>query len=224
MKSFKQFLSEAPLIIPIPQEMGDDMSKSFIGKPLNALIHRGGQVPRLLKPKAKGKIGDYTFHHASVTDRPIFGDPETRHYMFLAKDGKVVGHFGGTRMRVEKNEKGKSVEHIGLDLAVIHREHRGQDLYAKAIKHFVGKTPHVLYSDTVQSKGAAKAWGEMAKTSEADKTDFRVHPLLYTSNNVVGKGLPRSGELDPRHWEGTPLPGGGELPPEKIRFSIRGRK
>lgn len=224
MKSFKQYIIESPLIIPIPQEMGDNMSKSFIGKPLNALIHRGGQVPRLLKTKAKGKIDDYTVHHASIQDRPIFGDPETRHYMFLAKDGKVVGYIGGKRIKSEKNEKGKTVEHIGLDTAVIDPDHRGQDLYAKAIKHFVGKTPHVLYSDTVQSKGAAKAWASMARTSDADKTDFRAHPLLHGSDNIVGAGIPRSGELDPRHWEGTPLPGGGELPPEKIRFSIRGRK
>ena len=105
--------------------------------------------------------------------------------------------------------------------AVIDPAHRGQDLYAKMLKHFVGKTPHVLYSDIAQSKGSAKSWSGIAKSSDSEGIDFRVHPLLHQSDNIVGTGISKSGELDPRYWIGTPLPSGGYLPAEKMRFSIR---
>jgi hypothetical protein len=190
---------------------------------LKALVHSGGQVPRLLKPKLKGKIGEYTFHHATIQDRPIFGDPETKHYFFLAKDGNVVGSISGERIRVDTDDAGKKVEHIGIGTAVIDPAHRGQDLYARALKLFVQKTPHVLYSDIAQSEGAKKAWSGIAKSSDSEGIDFRVHPLLHQSDNIVGTGISTSGELDPRYWIGTPLPSGGYLPAEKMRFSIRGK-
>jgi hypothetical protein len=86
-----------------------------------------------------------------------------------------------------------------------------------------------LYSDTAQSEGAKKAWSGIAKTSDADAIDFRVHPILHPSNNFVGRGIPKteedrkSGKLDPRYWIGARLPSGEYLPAEKIRFSIRGK-
>lgn len=221
MKSFRSFILESPMMIDLPTEMGGDMSKSNIGKPITGIIHRLGQVPRLLKPKSKGKIGEYTFHHATIQDRPIFGEPQTHHYMFLAKDGNVVGSIKGERIRVETDDEGKKVEHIGISTAVIDPAHRGQDLYAKMLKHFVEKTPHVLYSDIAQSKGSAKSWSGIAKSSDSEGIDFRVHPLLHQSDNIVGTGISKSGELDPRYWIGTPLPSGGYLPAEKMRFSIR---
>jgi len=143
--------------------------------------------------------------------------------MFLAKDGTIVGSVKGERIRAEKNDEGKKIEHIGISTAVIDPAHRGQDLYARMLKHFVGNTPHVLYSDVTQTKGSANAWSGIAKTSDSEGIDFRVHPLLSDSDNIVGTGISKTGELDPRYWIGTPLPSGGYLPAEKMRFSIRGK-
>lgn len=234
MISFKQFLNEDPFLFSAFDQTGKEFnenmsSNGYLNKPLNGLIHRGpNQVLTRLKPKKIGKIGDnYALHHAQIQDKPIFGSPIMNHHVFLTKDNKVVGYMRGERIRAEKVEGSKKpIEHIGIGLAVIHPKHRGQNLYARMMQEFVSKTPHVLYSDTAQTKGSAKAWSHLSRTSEESAIDFRLHPLIHGSDNIVGQGISRSGEIDPMAWTGTRLPAmGGKpeswLPAEKIRFSVR---
>jgi hypothetical protein len=244
MKSFSTYtrLSEEPLIMSeIPREVGPDLqksSKSVLTKNINKLFFLDDQrCVRKLRPKKLSELGSgqYSVYHASHTERPIFSRPTTHHHILLTDNETrtVVGMVRGEKIKAD-DDNPKS-HHIGIRVAAILPEHRGKGAYADMLHSFVTNTPHVMYSDTIQSPGAAKAWQEIAKrTGEDDNNlELRVHPLSSRLKHIQGREAHTSGvehtgggELSPRFWEGGKVKwkDGEEedIGPMDIVFSLRG--
>jgi hypothetical protein len=224
MKSFKQYITEAPIEYELDSDQTVSQKRPILGKPIKKFAMMDSGVMKVVTPKKIGSLstdsGDYTFHHHTFVDNDPFSKQRQHHIYIGDKEGKIVGIVKGTVKKIEKSESGKDIHHVGIDMTAIDEGHRGHGLYGHAIRAFIKKFPHVVYSDMAQTPPAKATWMNLAKNAESEGHDVRVHPFMVKTPN---EGIPWNKPLDPRSWEGgnTPL---GPVKPEHILFSIRRKK
>jgi hypothetical protein len=218
MKSFKQYIIESPIEYEIEDETPSSTNRPIIGKNVKKFAMMDSGVLKIVKPKKIGSIqtegGDYTFHHHTYMSSDPFSKVRNHHIYISDKSGTIVGLLKGRTIAKEADSKS---EHIQIDMSAIDKPHRGRGLYGEAIKAFIGKTPHVVYSDVAQTPAAKKTWMSLAASAEEQGHDLRVHPFMGKSPN---SGIPWNKPLDQRFWEGGETPQ-GFVKPENILFSIR---